>query len=226
MCADKYRIRDYLRIKGLEELLPQLYGVYQDAKEIDWGRLPEQFVIKCNHGSGYNIICSDKRELDTKAATRKLKKWKRENYWKKFGEIHYKLIKKVIIAEEFLGDDISTYKFYCFNGEPKFLYVSSNGEDGEKDKYVTYYYTNLKKAPFKLHSHEVKKDELRKPINYELMLQYASMLSKDFPFVRVDLYNIEGKVYISELTFFPTGGFMQLEPKGTDLEWGKWLKIR
>lgn len=224
-CADKYRLREYIESKGVQQLLPRLYGVYQNEKDIDWDNLPDQFVIKCNHGCGYNIICSNKSELDIADAKKKLRKWMRENYWKKFGEIHYRLIPKVIIAEEFLGDDISVYKFYCFNGEPKILYVSSNGENGEKDKYITYYYTDFTIAPYKLHCHETNEAANSKPKNYEQMLKYAAILSEDFLFVRVDLYNVEGKIYISELTFFPTGGFMELEPAGTDYEWGKWLKL-
>lgn len=224
-CADKYRVREYLRSKGLEKLLPNLYGVYYNVKDIDWNKLPNQFVIKCNHGCGYNIICSDKKTLDIVDAKKKLKKWMRENYWKKFGEVHYRLIHKAIIAEEFLGYDILTYKFYCFNGKPKILYVSSNGENGEKDKYVTYYHTDFTIAPYKLHCHETNENGICKPKNYDMMLQYAEILSEDFPFVRVDLYDIEGKIYLSELTFFPTGGFMELEPAGTDYEWGQWLEL-
>lgn len=225
MCADKYRIREYLRSKGLEELLPDLYAVYASPEEIDWDALPERFAMKCNHGCGYNILCNDKSELDVKEASKLVKKWFKSNYWKRFGEVHYRLIKKKIIVEEYLGDEIATYKFYCFNRDPKLLYISYNGEDGEKDKYVTYYDLDLKELPYELIPHERKHGDIEKPKNYALMVEYAKKLSSEFPFVRVDLYNVRGSIYISELTFFPTGGFMRIKPEGSDLVWGNWLQL-
>lgn len=224
-CADKYRIREYLYKKGMDELLPKLYGVYDSPDAITWDALPKQFVIKCNHGSGYNILCKNKKDFDPISSTKLLTKWLHEDYWKLYGEYHYRFIKKKIIIEEYLADDIATYKFYCFNGIPKLLYISYNGEHGEKDFYVTYYDLALNELPYKLYPHEQKHGEILKPLNYDLMIDYAKRLSSDFPFVRVDLYNVNGKIYISELTFFPTGGFMKLEPKGTDFIWGEWLDI-
>lgn len=225
LCADKYGIRDYLNRKGMNEILPELYGVYDSANDIEWGKLPTKYVLKCNHGCGYNILCTDSKSLDKNKAIQKLNGWLKEDYWKYFGEFHYSLIKKKIIVEEYLGDDIATYKFYCFNGIPKLLYISYNGENGEKDKYVTYYDLNLNILPYRLLPHDRKEGKISKPDNYDKMVEYAEKLSADFPFVRVDLYDVKGKIYISELTFLPTGGYMHLEPEGTDLEWGNWLKL-
>ena len=226
MCADKYGIREYLTSRGMPELLPKIYGVYESALDIDWERLPNSFVIKCNHGCGYNILCPDASKLDKEKAIKQLSYWLKQDYWKRFGEFHYRLIKKKIIVEEYLGDNIATYKFYCFNGVAKLLYLSFNGENGEKDKYITYYDLGLKQLPYKLFHHETKNGDVEKPKNYDLMISYVNRISSEFPFVRVDLYNIDGKIYISELTFFPTGGHMRLEPKEADLEWGKWLSVK
>lgn len=123
-CADKYKIRDYLNSKGMNELLPELYGVYDSADDIEWDKLPDKFVIKCNHGCGYNILCTDAGSLDRKAATKKINRWLKEDYGKYLGEHPYSLIERKVIVEEYLGDDIATYKFYCFNGKPKLLYIS------------------------------------------------------------------------------------------------------
>lgn len=219
-CADKYGVRRYLQEKGYGGLLPKLYGVYDSPYEIEWDSLPKEFVIKCNHGCGYNILCADKEKLNKEETIRTLKKWLKTNYWKEYAEVQYKYIKKKIIIEEFLGNDIQTYKFYCFNGEPKILYVSENGEDGIKDKYIDYYDMQFVRQQVRLRGHENIPHSLEKPKNFHKMATIAEELSKDFKFVRVDLYNIEGMIYMSEMTFVPTGGFMTLEPEDTIVRWG------
>lgn len=226
-CADKYGIRNYLKKKKMEFLLPNLYGVYDNPLEIEWSKLPSSFVIKCNHGCGYNIIVQNKKDLNIKEAQKTLRKWLNEDYWKR-GEVQYKFIKKKIIVEEYLGD-ISTYKFYCFNGIPKVMYVSSNEWiDGIcfKDRYIDFFDMNFNHIDCTLKGHKNCPNEVVKPINFEKMVETSKKLSEDFPFVRVDLYDANGKVYISELTFCPTNGFMQLKPEKLIEEWGEWLKIR
>ena len=226
-CEDKYAIRNYLKRKKMEYLLPVLYGVYDNPKDINWEKMPNSFVIKCNHGCGYNIIVKDKRKLDISMAQKKLEKWIKEDWWKR-GEIQYKYIKKKIIAEEYLGD-VKTYKFYCFNGNPKVMYVSSNEwKDGVcyKDKYLDYFDMNFNHLDYNLKGHENNPNNIERPINFEEMVRIAKKLSEDFPFVRVDLYDSNGKVYISELTFCPTNGFMRLEPENLEEEWGEWLRLK
>ena len=225
-CIDKYRIRQYLTKKGLESICPELYGVYKRPNQIDWDRLPDSFVVKCNHGCGYNIICPNKKQLDVKDAEKKLKKWLKAQQWKEYSEVQYKYIKRNIIIEQYLGD-VKTYKFYCFNGVPKVLYVSSDGEDGTVDLYLDYYDMEFNWQDIHLGGHLNHPDakKLTAPAGFDRMKELAVILSKDFPFVRVDLYNVDGKVYISELTFVPTGGFMHLEPEETLYEWGSWLSL-
>lgn len=229
-CIDKFKIREYLKEKNLERLLPKLYGVYDTPEEIDWKNLPKSFVIKCNHGCGYNIIVADSSNFNKEEAIKNLNKWLKEDYWKKSAEIQYKYIKKKIIIEEYLGE-VKNYKFYCFNGEPKVLYVSSNevlnGKVIEKDKYIDYFDMNFRRIDCQLKEHpNNKKDKFEKPRCFEEMKEISKELSKDFPFVRVDLYDVNGKVIIGELTFVPTGGYMHIKPKHLIDEWGRWLDLK
>ena len=129
-----------------------------------------------------------------------------EDFWKIYCETQYKDVSKAILVEEFLADEIQTYKFYCFNGEPKIAYVSSNGENGEKDLYLDYFDENWNWLDITLTTHLHSKKPIPKPQNYDAMKNIARELSKGFPFVRVDLYNIDGVIKFSELTFVPTGG--------------------
>lgn len=223
-CIDKYMIREYLIKKGFSELLPELYGVYGSADEIPFAELPESFVIKCNHGCGFNIICPDKSKLDIENSKNLLRTWMKQDYWKKYAEVQYKFIKKRIIIEQFLGYDIFTFKFYCFHGVPKVMYVSTRDENREKE-YYDYFDMQWNHLNVSLAGHPNRPDYqcIEKPENFEEMKKTAKALSEDFPFVRVDLYNINGRIYISELTFIPTGGFMRLTPEGTAEKWGNWL---
>lgn len=225
-CIDKYKIREYLKKKKLTNILPELYGVYNNANEIDWNKIPNSFVAKCNHGCGYNLIVPDKSKINLKEAEIQLNKWLQEDYWKG-GEIQYRYIEKKIIIEEYLGE-IETYKFYCFNGNPLVMYVSSNYWHGgicEKDKFLDYFDMNFKHIDCNLDGHENNPNKIKKPKNFDKMVELSKKLSSDFPFVRVDLYDANGKIYISELTFIPTGGMMKIEPESKLLEWGKWLKL-
>lgn len=206
---------------------PVSWGGYKAAEQVqdDWPKFPERFVIKCNHGCGYNILVADKEKIDLNGAIKQLDIWMKEDFWKTYCEPQYKDIERHIIVEEYLGDDIQTYKFYCFNGRPKVLYISSNGEDGEKDLYLDYYDMGWNWLPISLRGHEHAKEKAMKPKNFEKMVEVAAGLSSEFPFVRVDLYNVDGRIYFSELTFLPTGGNMKLEPKSVLGEWGSWLQL-
>lgn len=223
-CVDKYGVREYLEAKGMGDLLPQLYGVYTRGQDIEWQNLPKQFVIKCNHGCGYNILCTDKDKLNQNDTVKQLRCWLREDHWKKYAEVQYKYVEKRIIVEEYLGDNLAAYKFYCFNGVPKFLYVSSD-KNGVADHYLDYFDMDWNRLPYLLKGHEHYPGEIGKPVSFEKMMEVAEKLSSEFPFVRVDLYDVQGNVYFSELTFTPTGGFMQLEPKEVAKEWGSFLNL-
>ena len=126
-CTDKYEVRDYVASKGLQDRLTPLLGVWNNADEIRWDLLPEQFVLKCTHGCAYNIVCQSKRTFDPSAAAKQLSKWLKENFAAFNVELHYgKIAHHRIIAEQFLGDNLIDYKFFCFHGTPRFFYVSSD----------------------------------------------------------------------------------------------------
>ena len=226
-CVDKYRVRNYIKEKGLDYLLPELYLCCKRVKEIDFDILPQSFALKCNHGCGYNVLCKNKEQMDFNEVSHLLKTWLKEDYWTEYCEIQYKFVDKRIIVEEYLGEELQTYKFYCFNGTPKVFYISSNGPKGEKDLYLDYYDMDFNHLDIKLANHlsSPRVKEIVKPYCFEEMKRIAEILSESFPFVRVDLYDVSGKVYFSELTFIPTGGFMCFDPVTTDKEWGEWLRI-
>lgn len=150
----------------------------------------------------------------------------KEDYTLKYAEVQYKYVKKKIICEKLLDNDIIDYKFFCFDGKPKFLYVSKGLNDkNEKKPEMCYYDCNWNKLNVIREGYVNPKEEFKKPKMLNKMLEISKDLSKDFPFVRVDLFNVNEKIYFSELTFIPTGGVMKVEPEEKDLEWGKLLKI-
>ena len=206
-CSDKYKVREYIKSKNLEDILPKIYGVYENTNKINWEELPEQFVLKTNHGCGCTIVCKDKNELNKKECIKKLNKSLKENYGKISLEYHYANIKPLIICEEYLNDNEHLlpidYKFSCFSGRAECILVCSERERKLKR---TYYDTNWNKLDY---TKEVSNEEFKKPDNFSEMIKIAETLSKDFPFVRVDLYNIQGKIYFGELTFSPAAGLNQ-----------------
>ena len=222
LCVDKWRVREYLASKGLQDIAPELVGAYDSVEEIDWDILPQRFALKCNHGCDMNLLVKDKSKLDIEGAKQKIKGWMKKDYWRE-GEIQYRYIKKKIIIEQHLGDGekLKTYKFFCFNGQPKVMYVSL-----EEDKYIDYYDMDFNKLPYSLPGHEHYPRDIDRPALLNRMIDIATVLSKDFPFVRVDLYDSDGEVYFSELTFVPTGGYMKINPSSVLEEWGQWLDLK
>lgn len=221
-CADKYAVRDYIKEIGEENLLNTILGCWTDVKDIPWNELPQQFVLKCNHGCGYNIICSDKTKFDIEEAKRKLQRWMKEDYASYDIEPHYGKIKRRIICEKYLGDGVVNYNIYCFNGKPIFFSLASGLADG-KDERLTYYYVDGRKAEFKNRAFQT--DDVQLSSLLPEMVKCAERLSKDFPMVRVDLFDINGKMILSELTFTPGGTFIPIEPYEADIELGKMLDI-
>ena len=219
-CVDKCEVKNYLRRLGKEELCAATYDVYGKASQIDWDCLPEQFIIKCNHGSGYNYVCRDKASLDINKAVKMLDGWMKEDYWKKEMELVYKNIRKKILVEEYLGDSIETYRVCCFSGVPKLIYIVTtlNGKD-----YWDFY--DLKWKKIKVNENIGSNKVHEKPNNLEKMLELAEELSQPFEFVRVDFYEAKGKVYFSEFTFLPSGGYFVPWPEKYNRMWGRWIKI-
>lgn len=219
-CIDKYTVKQYMKSLGKEELCAKLYGVYSRPEEIEWEKLPDRFVIKCTHGCDYNIVCRSKEELDTKQAEGQLNAWLKEDYWVKFAETQYRFVRKRIIIEEYLGDNLITYRFCCFNGVPKMIYIMSD----EADR-IVYFDTDWNKLDYKWQGMKTDTTNYGKPENLQEMLAIAADLSRAFPFVRIDLYNVDGRIYLSEYTFVPAGGIMMFEKRSTAALLGRWIKL-
>ncbi len=217
--VDKYEAKNYVAdIIGENYIIPTL-GIYDKFEEINFEKLPNQFVIKCTHDSGGLVIVKDKSKLDVNAARKKINKSLKKNYYYAGREWPYKNVKPRIIIEKYMEDKNDTsmhdYKFFCFNGEAKYCLVCT---DRDTDLKETFFDINWNLAPFKRPNHDIDKT-IKKPKNLDLMIELANKLSKGIPFIRVDFYEINGKVYFGELTFYPASGFAKFEPE----EWDKKL---
>lgn len=223
-CADKYEVREYIKEKGYENKLVPLIGTWNNAEEINWNNLPEKFVLKCNHGCAYNLICDNKDEFDKAKAIKQLNIWLKEDFGAFNIELHYSKIKEhKIICEEYLGEDLVDYKFFCFNGIPKYLYVSS---DLIHDRQAKIGFFNIDGSKMKLERNDYAKiDKIVFPEFYNEMLEITQKLCEDFCFVRVDFFVTKDKYYFAELTFTPGACMMPFNPKKIDLEWGNLLNI-
>lgn len=225
MCADKYAVRAYIAEKGFQRYLNDLLYVYDDADSIDFSALPQRFVLKWNFGAGYNIICPDKDRLDTEKARKQLKKWGKEKYHLYNGELQYKGIRKKIICERFLGDNGGTvpddYKLYCFNGKVRAIFVMSGRGRELRTMFLSPEWEILgnteKYKPL---------DRIAKPKCLSEMIEFAESISGRFPFVRVDLFVIEDKIYFGELTFTPAGGIYASEMEIDGKSMGDLLDIQ
>lgn len=221
LCTDKYRVREFIDENGCHELLNPLLGVWNDARDIDWDSLPSKFVLKCNHGSGYNIICKDKDTFNIEVATKKLNNWLGETYGYGSAEqgIYYG-IKRRIIAEQFIetkdGLPPADYKYFCSYGKVKLLFIACDRYDGNTK--FDYYYPDWTWIP--VTNDHPNKGPIDKPGNLEEMIRYAEKLSKRFPLIRIDFYNVEGKIIFGELTFTHFGCIHRFCPDKFDYEFG------
>lgn len=223
-CADKYAVRKYIEKKGYKESLVPLLGVWDNAKNIDWDKLPDRFVLKCNHGCAYNIVVPNKAEINREKTVHQLNHWLKEDFGAFNIELHYSKIKPHrIVCEEFLGSNITDYKFFCFNSEPKFIYVS-NDLIHDRQAQIGFFYLDGSKMPLKRDDY-TDISQVILPEFFPEMLAMAENLSKDFPFVRVDFFLANNRYYFAELTFTPSAGMMPFNPDKYDLEWGDMLDI-
>ncbi|HFK8175967.1 ATP-grasp fold amidoligase family protein [Clostridium perfringens] len=223
-CADKYAVRDYIKNKGYENTLTPLIGSWNNTSEIDWDILPKKFVFKCNHGCAYNIVVTNKEKVDKSAIIKQLNTWMKEDFGAFNIELHYSKIKpRKIICEEFLGENITDYKFFCFNGEPKYIYVS-NDLIHDRQAQIGFFYLDGSKMPLTRDDY-TDIPEVKLPRFYNEMLEMSKALSKDFPFVRVDFFIANNRYYFAELTFTPGAGMMPFNPEKYDLEWGKMIDL-
>lgn len=226
--VDKHLAKEYIaKIIGEEFIVPTL-GVWDSPGEIDYDTLPEKFVLKCNHNSKVGLcICKDKNKLDIKRTNKNLTKGLTQNYYIYNKEYAYKDVPKKILAEKLLEEEgtneIPDYKFMVFNGKVRCSFVCNErfSADGLK---VTFFDENWEVMPFERH-YPRSKNPIPKPVNYNLMVEMAEKLAKGIRFVRVDFYEVNGKVYFGEMTFYPGSGFEEFTPREWDFRMGDWLEL-
>ncbi len=227
--ADKYLVKDYVaKILGNEYIIPTI-GVWDRPEDIDWETLPEQFVLKCNHNSGTGmVICKDKSQLDITKVVVGLKRGLKENYFIYNREWPYKNIPRKIIAEKFMVDEkygeLRDYKFFCFDGEVKFMFIATNRSQGEHAVRFDFFDADFNHLKV-LHGHPNADIKPEKPSLFEEMKVIAAKLSKDIPSSRIDLYEINGKIFFGEITFSHWGGFMPFEPEEWDKKFGDYITL-
>ena len=217
LMSDKYRVREFVKDKGLKDILVKLYGVWDDANEIDWDKLPDKFVLKANNGCGDITICEDKSKLDIPSVVRYYNSLLKDKFGIQTGQLHYKGIKPCIIAEELLdaskqqvtSTSLVDYKIWCFNGVPYYIFVVLNRKKGFAQQML--FDTDWEAYPEYLVEtsyFEIYKGSIPKPLCLNEMLEYASVLSKDNEQMRVDMYEINNKLYFGELTLTSACGYM------------------
>lgn len=234
--VDKVKAKDYVaKLIGAEHIIPTL-GVWDSPDEIDFDSLPNQFVLKCNHNSGLGMcICRDKSTLDISEVKKALWKGLKEDYYLQGREWPYKNVPRKILAEKYMVDsefdkkaigkedlqELHDYKFFCFNGEPKVLFVSS---DRTKKVCFDYYDMSLNHLDLKQGGDNYN-GHIALPKHFEEMKSLAEKISANIPHVRTDFYEINNEVYFGELTFFDSSGFAKFEPENWDERLGKLIVL-
>lgn len=223
--VDKILLRNYSQKILGKDICPKILRIYKDADEINLDELPDKFVLKCNHGSGMNIFCSNKTIFNLTLAKYNLMKWMEINYGLDSFEYQYLNIKKKIFAEVYLTDEIINYKIYCFNGIPKLIRIKGkiNGTN-----IYNIYFTNWTIADIEFDRSDYVRDKtnsLKKPKDFEIMLNYSKLLSSDFCFCRVDFYEENDIIYLSELTFSPFNAGIKYKKKEMEIYLGNLINI-
>lgn len=226
--VDKYEAKQYVADRiGVEHIIPTL-GVWNCFDDIDFESLPKQFVLKCTHDSGGLVICRDKREFDMKPARKKIEASLKTNYYYEGREWPYKNVRPRIIAEQYMedgnGKSLTDYKFYCFDGKPEYLYVST-GLENHSTASISFLTLEWRFAPFGRKDYKPFEKLPPKPTKFEEMKTLAAELSKGHKFLRVDLYQIGEQIYFSELTFSPCGGMMPFDPEEWDMKLGELIDL-
>ena len=241
--VDKVKAKEYVaKLIGEEHIIPTL-GVWDDPDDIDFDALPNQFVLKCNHNSGTGMcICRDKSKLDIEKVKAELRKGLKENYFMRWREWPYKNVPRKILAEKFMQDmgeqaqsiskaqlkELNDYKFFCFNGEPRYCQVISDRNTDEKIDFYDMHWkrlvglVGLVGLNDKVHNSEY---AIPCPESFEDMKQMASLLAKSIPFSRIDFYEINHQAYFGEITFFPATGFGNFNPREWNVKMGDMITL-
>ncbi|MGI6501367.1 MAG: ATP-grasp fold amidoligase family protein [Anaerostipes sp.] len=226
--VDKYEVRNYVKeLIGEQHLIP-LLGVWDSPFDIDFDKLPNEFVLKCTHNSGGVIVCKNKSEFDEKKAIKQLNHLLKKKYYKQGREYPYKTVKPRVICEKFMDDGIGNlpndYKIMCFNGKPQNIMVCSGRKNGHADYYFFNKEWNF--LPYNKVDINLPSDfTLPKPRQLEKMWMLAEEISTQYIVSRIDFYEIKGKLYFGEITLFPASGMDKDITKETDIEWGKKIRL-
>lgn len=227
-CADKYEVREFVKDRIGEEYLNSLFSKYESVDEINIDELPNSFVLKGTHGSGFNIVCRDKSKLDWDVEFNKMRRWFKTNYYLQNHEWVYKDIKPRIICEKYIeqetGEELRDYRFFCFNGEPKFITVDFSITNKSKTR------RNLYDLDWKLMEEEISypKEQriiVNKPEKLEEMIDLSRKLSYGFPHARIDFYYIRESIIFGEITFFHQSGMGKVKPLEFEDKMGNWLQL-
>ena len=225
-CADKYRVRDYVKDCGYADTLIEMLGVWDCAEKIPWDELPEKFVLKWNFGAGMNIVCKDKNSFEKAQVVKQMNQWKKNKYWLSHSEMQYKYMSKKIICEKYLEHPkesvIPDYKIYCFHGKPEAIMVMHNRGSGEMStEFFNINWESLDNSSKYIATFKA----TQKPVCLERMLQAAEKLASPFPFVRCDFYVIGEKFYFGELTFTPAGGMYTSKTTINGKDMAEYLRV-
>lgn len=224
--VDKYEVKQIVADKIGKEYVIPLYGVWDKFDDIDFDTLPEQFVLKCTHDSGGIYICKDKSKMNIGEVRNIIDKSYKVNYSYYGREWAYKDIKPRIIAEKYLeeNNELTDYKFFCFDGEPKILYIATermNSDDGVKFDFFDMDFNNLHIK----NNHPNSTKEIPKPKSFDKMVELSKILAKDIPHVRVDFYEVDGRPLFGEYTFYSNCGLDPFDPPEWDRTIGEWLDL-
>ncbi len=224
--VDKFEVKQFVADIIGNEYIVRNYGIWNSFDEIDFASLPNQFVLKTTHDQGGVVICKDKNSFDYSKAKKKLSRHLQFKHYYLTREWPYKNVKPRIIAEELLVDnekeDVWDYKFYCFNGNPKVMFIATDRSKGKvKFDYFDMNFNKIKLQQGGKNSERI----LEKPLNFEVMKRLAAKLSENIPHVRVDFYDVNDRVLFGEMTFFDSGGMAEFEPEEWDYTFGSWIDL-
>ena len=224
-CADKYAVREFVESRGLGSILNEQYAVYDNAADIDFEKLPQSYAMKANNGSGTNYFVTDNSKENHEELRKIANGWISHKARSIAGEWCYENIPPKVIFEKLLPrdsrNDLPDYKFFCFDGEPYCLYTMIDYTDNHANGKLGFYDMEFNQLPCRRMDFQPITQKLEKPKNFEKMVEYARILSKDFPHVRVDFYNIDGQIVFGELTFHNGSGYVEFEPDKFDFELGE-----
>lgn len=225
--VDKYEVKAYVKsIIGEKYIIPTL-GIWDTFDDIDFDRLPNQFVLKCTHDSGGIVICKNKKNFDYQETKKKLNYYMERDYYKVWREWPYKDVKHRILCETYMEDketgELRDYKFFTFGGQVKALFVATN-RFSETETTFDFFDENFNHMPI-TNGHPNSPIPIQKPLNFELIKTLASQLSVGIPHVRVDFYEVNGEVFFGELTFSHWSGMVNFEPPEWDRIFGDWIVL-